>query len=239
MKALDVTKHKTNLTNMLIDIYKDGSIGPALGFKGGTAAMLFYNLPRFSLDLDFDLTAKYIEGSTELENLIDRITKLISPKYVIKEQSKKFNTLFWLISYGTGLSTIKVEISTRKDPYNHYELKSFYGVKVKTLHVGDMIAHKMVALVERRSIANRDLFDIHYFLGTPYASEINYDVIKYRTGQTPKQFYDNLFEFINLIDPKSILNGLGEVLDDQQKDWVKAKLVEESKGLIRRQMDLI
>lgn len=26
-----------------------------LGFKGGTAALLFYGLPRLSVDLDFDL----------------------------------------------------------------------------------------------------------------------------------------------------------------------------------------
>ena len=51
---LDITKHKTHLTNILIDIYKNSSLAPILGFKGGTAAMLFYKLPRFSVDLDFE-----------------------------------------------------------------------------------------------------------------------------------------------------------------------------------------
>ena len=40
---------------ILKDIYTDVSIAPLLGFKGGTCAYLFYGLPRFSVDLDFDL----------------------------------------------------------------------------------------------------------------------------------------------------------------------------------------
>ena len=40
---------------ILKDIYTDASISSLLGFKGGTCVYLFYNLPRFSVDLDFDL----------------------------------------------------------------------------------------------------------------------------------------------------------------------------------------
>jgi len=69
MKALEVTKHKTNLTNILIDIYKDSLLGSVLGFKGGTAAMLFFNLPRFSVDLDFDLLVDFKDGSEDFENM--------------------------------------------------------------------------------------------------------------------------------------------------------------------------
>jgi len=239
MKALEITKHKTNLTNILIDIYKDSLLGSLLGFKGGTAAMLFYNLPRFSVDLDFDLVTDFNDNPKAREDMISRMTKLLSAKYIIKDQSKKFNTLFWLLSYGEGLARIKVEISTRENPFNHYDLKSFYGAKIKVLTIQDMIAHKMIALTERSSIANRDLFDVHYFLGTPYAGEINYDVIKQRTGKTPQEFYTFLLEFVGAINPKSVLNGLGEVLDDSQKDWAKAKLVKETLGLITRQIDML
>lgn len=239
MKALEITKHKTNLTNILIDIYKDSLLGSVLGFKGGTAALLFYDLPRFSVDLDFDLVADFKDGSEDFENMIKRMTKLLSEKYTIKDQSQKFNTLFWLVSYGDGFAHIKVEVSTRENPFNHYILKSFYGSKIKVLDIKDMIAHKMVALTERSSIANRDLFDVYYFLGTPYASEINYDVIKHRTGKDAKEFYKFLVEFVSKIDPRSVLNGLGEVLDESQKDWAKAKLIKEILGLIQRQIDLL
>jgi hypothetical protein len=40
------------------------------------------------------------------------------------------------------------------------------------------------------------------------------------------------------VDNSTILNGLGEVLDKGQKDWVKAKLKDELLGLIKRQIDI-
>ena len=52
---LDRNIHKTVLLQILKDIYTDTSLGPILGFKGGTAANFFYDLGRFSVDLDFDL----------------------------------------------------------------------------------------------------------------------------------------------------------------------------------------
>lgn len=230
MKALDLTKHKTHLTNILLDVYKNSTLSAVLGFKGGTAAMLFYNLPRFSVDLDFDMMEKS-------NDVVNQMTKLLSAKYEIKDYSSKYHTLFWRVSYGTGFTNIKVEISTRDNPYNHYSVVPFYGATIKTLTITDMIAHKLVALMERTSIANRDLFDAHYFLGSAYAADINYDIIKYRTGKNAREFYESLLHFVSKSNPKNILAGLGEVLTQPQKDWVKAKLKEELEGLIQKMID--
>jgi predicted nucleotidyltransferase component of viral defense system len=238
MKTLDIKEHKTNLTNILIDIYKDTLLGSVLGFKGGTAASLFYNLPRFSVDLDFDLVADYKEGSKEMKDFVNNMSNLLSKKYSIKDQSIKYNTLFWLVSYDKGLANIKVDVSTRDTSLNHYTLKSLYGVNVKVMDIGDMIAHKMSALMDRKILANRDLFDVHYFLSTSYVNDINYEVIKNRTGKDPVEFYRELYEFVSNVDNSTILNGLGEVLDKGQKDWVKAKLKEELLGLVKRQIDI-
>lgn len=232
---MDIRKHKTNLTNILIDIYKDKTLARSLGFKGGTSAMLFYNLPRFSVDLDFD----YIGDKTKLSEVVSKITDLLSKKYKIKDQSTKFNTLFWLLSYAKGEHNIKLEISTRETSYNKYETKVFYGVNLKVISIRDMIAHKMVAFTERPAVANRDLFDIHYLLGTEYAADINYEIIKKRTAKEPKEFYMGLLTLIETINPNKILEGLGEVLTDSQKDWAKAKLLVELKNLIQRQIDLV
>ena len=238
MKTLDIIKHKTILTNILIGIYKNSLLASVVGFKGGTAAMLFYDLPRFSVDLDFDLLGGLSENSKELDFFIHEMTNQLSSKYKIKDQSTKYNTLFWLVNYQTGQKNIKVEISTRNDPSNHYNSHQFYGVDIKVLDIKDMIAHKMIALTERKSLANRDLFDIHYFLGSPFASEINYQIIKRRTGKKPGEFYSYLLNFVKKIKPDSVLAGLGEVLTNSQKDWAKTKLIEELKGLIQRQIDL-
>lgn len=231
MKTLDITKHKTHLTNILLDIYKDDLLGVSLGFKGGTAAMLFYGLPRFSVDLDFDLIAKK-------EQITDRMTIVLTKNYKIDDQSTKRNTLFWLLSYGQGFTHIKVEISTRENPYNRYNTVSFYGASIRVLDIRDMIAHKLVALMERTSTANRDLFDVHYFLSSKYASEINVDIIKHRTGKSPSAFYKELLSYAEKVSPNKVLAGLGEVLTPAQKDWAKNKLLVELKGLIQRQIDL-
>lgn len=53
--TLDISTHKTILFQILKDIYSDTTISPLLGFKGGTTALMFYELNRFSIDLDFDL----------------------------------------------------------------------------------------------------------------------------------------------------------------------------------------
>ena len=235
MKQLDITKHKTILTNILIDIYKEDLLGSSLGFKGGTASMLFYNLPRFSTDLDFDLLNN--DGNTK--DVIRTMTQLLSKRYDIKEQIEKYNTLFWLISYGEGLTNIKIEVSTREKPFDTYDIKTLYGIKLKVSKIGDMIANKMVAATERAVTANRDLFDIHFFLSSIYVNNINYDIIKYRTGKEPVEFYTFLYDIVSNIENKNILDGLGEVLNDGQKDWVKSKLKIELLGLIQRQIDMV
>jgi predicted nucleotidyltransferase component of viral defense system len=50
---MDNNKHKMYLIQILMDVYSDRELAVNMGFKGGTAAMLFYGLPRFSVDLDF------------------------------------------------------------------------------------------------------------------------------------------------------------------------------------------
>jgi len=43
------------MTQLLKDIFTDAELANCLGFKGGSALMFFHELPRFSIDLDFNL----------------------------------------------------------------------------------------------------------------------------------------------------------------------------------------
>ena len=52
---LDINKHRANLNLILRGIYTNTEIGSYLGFKGGTACLMLYGLPRFSVDLDLNL----------------------------------------------------------------------------------------------------------------------------------------------------------------------------------------
>jgi predicted nucleotidyltransferase component of viral defense system len=49
---VDINRHRFLLVQILKDIYADLELANCLGFKGGTALMFFYDLPRFSVDLD-------------------------------------------------------------------------------------------------------------------------------------------------------------------------------------------
>ena len=49
------------LTRMYIET-KDPTLAASLGFKGGTCALIFYQLPRFSVDLDFDYIGEKNKG---------------------------------------------------------------------------------------------------------------------------------------------------------------------------------
>ena len=56
--TMDYNKHKFFMLQILRDIYTDPELSNALIFKGGTALMFFYNLPRVSIDLDFNPTCQ-------------------------------------------------------------------------------------------------------------------------------------------------------------------------------------
>jgi len=70
--TLDTSTHKTILFQILKDIYSNTIIAPFLGFKGGTAALMFYGLDRFSVDLDFDL----LDESKE-EYVFEKVIQLV------------------------------------------------------------------------------------------------------------------------------------------------------------------
>ena len=71
--TLDYSKHKNILLQILKDIYSDTSIATYLGFKGGTATMMFYDLPRNSVDLDLDLL-----DETKEKDVFEKINKIVS-----------------------------------------------------------------------------------------------------------------------------------------------------------------
>src|SRR4030042_3929953 len=115
---LDRNVHKTILLQILKDIYTDTSLGPLLGFKGGTAAHFFYNLGRFSVDLDFDLLK---EAQEDL--VFEKGERILRGYGTLKEKRRKQHTLFFLLSYDEKAPHIKVEVN-RRSFGSRFELKS-------------------------------------------------------------------------------------------------------------------
>src|SRR5690606_19624505 len=99
---LDISTHKTILFQLLKEIYSDTTISPFLGFKGGTALLMFYGLDRFSVDLDFDLL-----DETRADLVFERIVSIL-PRYGrLREFRKKRFNLFCVLSYEDKARQVK------------------------------------------------------------------------------------------------------------------------------------
>jgi hypothetical protein len=89
---IEVPRHREILFGILKDLYQDPYIAPWLGFKGGTALYFFHHLPRFSVDLDFNLLVEEKHFKPEL------ITEVLK-KYIDIEIPYLF--LDWLLPKNT------------------------------------------------------------------------------------------------------------------------------------------
>ena len=216
--TLEIATHRNILIRILKDIFTDQEIAPALGFKEGTAAYLFYDLGRFSVDLDFDLL------DADKEDIVFEKLKTILQEYgLLKEARKKRYSLFYLLSYDNKISNaynIKVEINLRNFG-SKYEVKSYLGISMKIMVRQDMAAHKMVAMIERIGRTNRDIFDVWFFLKNHWP--INETIIIKRTGLAMPKFLQECIDTLEKMSDRGILSGVGELLDAKQKAWAKKK----------------
>ncbi len=230
--ALNITIHKNIMIKILKDIYSDATIGPILAFKGGTAAYLFYELARFSVDLDFDLL------DAEKEDYVFARVKNILEKYgILKEASKKRFNLFYLLSYSEkikGGQNIKLEIN-RRDFNSKYDVRPYLGIPMKVMIREDMAAHKIVAMFERFGTTNRDIFDVWFFLQNDWPA--NKEIIEKRTGMLFRELLEKCINLLEKMDNSNILSGMGELLTESQKDWVRAKLRTETIFLLKLKLE--
>ncbi len=222
---LDKVKHQLMMGKILKDIYTDISISPLLGFKGGTCAYFFYNLSRFSVDLDFDL----LKNDKQTQSLVFNKVKSVLEKYgkVKDEKIKKF-TIFFLLSYGEDEHNIKIEINIRKLPYDlnkYYDLKEYLGISMLVAKPEFMFSNKLIALVNRKETAVRDIYDIYHFFNNNW--NINEEIIELWTKQKLADYLKECSTVIEKIKPNELLRDLGELVDEKRKNWIKTKLKEE------------
>lgn len=216
---LNKNKHKVTIIKILKDIYSDANIRSVLGFKGGTAAFLFYNLPRLSVDLDFDLLEK-----NKKEAVFNKLPSILSSYGKVIEKTEKRYTLFFLVSYKKGERKIKVEISKRPIKAN-FEIKNYLGIPVLVMKKEDMVAGKLAAFLTRKKFASRDLFDLWFFLKNDW--QINEDYFKKQTNLSLNQGLKKAIVKLKTIKDNQLLQGLGELLEEKEKKWVKTQLKKE------------
>ena len=223
--TINTTLHKNIMLRILKDIYSDTSISPFLGFKGGTAAYVFYGLERFSVDLDFDLL-----DEDKRDYVFTKIEQIVKNHGKMKEARKKRFSLFYLLSYEEKAQNIKVEINCRSFG-SHYEIKTYLGISMLVMVKEDMFAHKLMAVYERFSKANRDIYDIWFFSKNNWP--INKDIVESRAKMSFRDLLQKCVDLLEKTSDRNILSGMGELLDEKQKDWAKKKLRTEAIFLLK------
>ena len=217
---LNLTTHRVILISILGDIYADPDLRTILGFKGETAAMLFYDLPRMSVDLDFDLL-----DESKKDIMFEKMKVILKKRGVLREAREKRYTLFFLMSYEKGQHGIKFDISKRKG-ISSFELRTYLGVTALVMKRADMSACKLAALLTRRKFAMRDVFDLWFFLKSNWP--INKAVLMEKTGWSLDKSLKQALKIVKMISKDQILRGLGELLDTKQRIWAKEKLIKET-----------
>ncbi|MEK7550440.1 MAG: nucleotidyl transferase AbiEii/AbiGii toxin family protein [Patescibacteria group bacterium] len=217
---LTIEKHRTVMLSVLKEIYEDTFLGPILGLKGGTLLYILYDLPRFSVDLDFDL----LDPSRE-EQILPRLEKILKKFGEIEQLISKKYTYFGLINYETGQQGLKIEISKRNFG-SSYEVNNYLGIAIKSMTKPDILANKLTALLARKKPANRDVFDTWFLLNGHW--DINWGLIEKKSSVKRDQFIKNCISLLEKWPLESILEGLGELIDNKTKDWVKLNLVKDT-----------
>lgn len=222
---LDINKHKFYLISVLKDIYSDIELATTLGFKGGTAHMLFYGLPRFSVDLDFNLLNHNISGP-----VFSKVRSILLNYGTIKDEAEKHFGLLVVLDYGTNERNMKIEISNRTFP-DSYEIKNYLGISMNVMVKPDLFAHKLCALLDRNILTNRDIFDIYHFMNQK--TPVNKKIVEIRMGKEFKEYLDLCITRIEKINSRTLLSGLGELVNPDLKDFVRTKLKTETIQLLK------
>ncbi|MFA6525809.1 MAG: nucleotidyl transferase AbiEii/AbiGii toxin family protein [Candidatus Buchananbacteria bacterium] len=227
--TLDYPKHKNILLQILKDIFSDTSLSPYLGFKGGTAALMFYGLDRNSVDIDLDLLV--VDKEKEVFEKIQKIAAGYGK--IIDSKIKRFN-LIVIIAHDLKSQNIKIEVN-RRNFGSKYEVKTLLGISMPVMVKEDMFANKLMAMYERIGKTSRDVYDVYFFAKNMWP--INKKLVENRAKLTFEEVVAKCIKMLEKMDNRHILDGLGEMLTASQKDWARAKLRTDTIFLLKARLE--
>ena len=187
--------------------------------------MFFYDLPRFSVDLDFNLLDIGIE-----KKVYEKVRTILLKYGSIDDEAMKFYGPVIVLNYGYGERKLKVEISNRQ--WNdRYEIKNLLGIEMKVMEAPHMFAHKLCALLDRSEITSRDIFDSWFFMQR--RTLLSKSTVENRMQIPLDQYLQECINLLETIPDRKLLFGLGELMDDEMKKFVRTKLRSETISLLR------
>ena len=187
--------------------------------------MFFYDLPRFSVDLDFNLL-----NPAKEKTVYEKVRTILSKQGKIFDEAMKFYGPIIVLDYGIGERKLKVEISNRQWN-NRYEIKNLLGINMQVMVASDMFAHKLCAMLDRGEVTNRDIFDSWFFMQKQ--TPINKDIVETRMEMPLADYIQKCIGHLESMSDRGMLNGLGELMDEDIKKFVRSKLRTETISLLR------
>ncbi len=231
--------YKSYLNRLLIEIIDRPLLAQALAFKGGSCASMLGFLDRFSIDLDFDDLAGADE--TALRQEFHRAFEALR----LKITGELTNVLFFQLRYPNApgkRNSLKVSTNTITIKANQYKVQYFPEIDrlMNSQTLETMVANKLVAVTDRwqlhKTIAGRDIYDIHYFLVHGYSYHA--PVIVERTGLGPKDYLEKLAAFIKENVTQTIINeDLNTLLPPAQFQQIRKILIPETISLLNRELN--
>ena len=230
--------HKSYLNRLLIEIVDQPALVHSLAFKGGSCAAMLGYLNRFSVDLDFDLVKD--ESGSLLREAFHQAFEALGLQ-VLGELDK---VLFFQLRYPSDpnkRSSLKISVNSVEIKANAYRVQYLPEIDrlVNCQTIESMFANKLVAVTDRyklhKSIAGRDIYDIHHFFVRGYAYQAA--VIRERTGKEPQAYFEELIDFIKKHVTQTIINeDLNMLLPQRQFQQVRKVLLPETLAFLEGEL---
>jgi len=164
------------------------------------------------------------------KQVYEKVRTILLKYGVIHDEAMKFYGPVIVLNYGYGERNLKVEISNRQ--WNdRYEIKNLLGIEMKVMAAPYMFAHKLCTLLDRSEVASRDIFDSWFFLQR--RTPLSKSTVENRMQMPLDQYLQKCIDLIETIQDRKLLFGLGELMDDEMKKFVRTKLRSETISLLR------
>jgi hypothetical protein len=159
-----------------------------------------------------------------------KICKIVLKYGKIHDEAHKYYGSVIVLDYGIAERKLKIEISNRQSN-DEYEICNLLGINIKTMSLVDMLSHKLCALLDRRSVTNRDIFDCWFLMNRQTA--VNQTIIEQRMGKPLSDYLQDCIDAIENLPDKSLLEGMGELVNREFKTFIRNKLRFEILTLLR------